>query len=168
MDKQYQLLTAILLIGIFSIAAFYFTGIQNISNKKSYTLNEDITFAISDFMIYGCSCPGKEVELYRYEEGWKKKELNSGLGQSCVDGKIGPYGMKCDFISCSFLRKEEFEYRWDKTYYESKGKVNSCDESGIYRGYRIKYPVDSFEKKIALPGRYKLKYGFSESEFEVV
>jgi hypothetical protein len=172
--RKYFLITLIVAIIMFILAYLQFFGIQIVStDKNSYQMGETINIHQFSFNIYGCSCSGPNSGIYKYDNGWKKLDMDTGYGQSCVDGYITGYRMGCDVVFCEFFMKNEYDTSWSQTYYEKQDQTNSCAYPNLPNNIsddhlpQVNYPLSSYISKNATPGRYKIKFGISESEFTI-
>ena len=172
MKKAYVLYFGLAII-VISLFFLHFFGIQKVyTDKSSYSVGEPVKIHLYSFKLYGCSCSRLNHEIYKFDNGWRKLELNTGYGNSCVDGKLGPVGMPCDVIFCNFFQKYDWDTNWYQTYYENLGPTNYCDysygpEGAIIEPFQIKYPIPSFTLRNAVAGKYKVKYGLSEAVFTI-
>ena len=169
MRKLYLALIAIIVI-LSGLIYFSVSGIQTVStDKKIYSLGEEVKIHWSDFSLEWCSCSNKKIAIFKQETtGWERVsyQLYGFDGIACINGQVFDLGMPCDVVSCS-LPKPNFK-NGDLSYpkiYERNGTVNSC--LNPFNNEVINGTMQSYDLKNAPSGKYKIQFGNANRIIEI-
>ncbi len=170
MRKLYLALIVIIVI-LSGLIYFSVSGIQTVStDKKIYSLGEEVKIHWSEFSLKWCSCSNREIVIFKQETtGWERVSyrLFRIVVFACVNGRVEGFGMPCDVVSCSFPKPnfESGDFSWNSKIFERNGTVNSCLKP--FNNEVINRTMQSYELKNATSGKYKIQFGSSNRIIEI-
>jgi len=168
MKKRFVQILLLFITFLIFLIFITFVGFSKVStDKDTYLENEEIVISYIDFRLLRFNSSPSETNLFIYYEasdGLKKLiyedwQVTWG-GIACVDDKVIYGGHPGDILSLvPFSPYVTGTYTWKSTIYEKKNDKEVCED--------IKEPVNAFQSKPALTGKYQIKFGKAKQNFEI-